>query len=283
MTATLSAQESTQLGQTIEMFEVIIQSQPLDLQSLEILKEAYLKLGKQADVLGTSKRIASAYVQLGQLSSAILEYESILQAYPDDPDVKKALAEIEQRATSFPSPSAAVETEGPPKATPAVVENTEEKVPAHKGKIDDGREAMYQLFVEGRHISSGDFEACWPDPHAERVPGQISEPFIHTLAQRQLLPVEQSLKLICDRTRLGYMLIDKYDVDVELARGFPKDVCQRWCVLPFDRMSKSLMVATSNPFNKEAVHELAKATKDHLVWYVTSPQELVRTIRKIFR
>src|ERR1051326_3984687 len=101
MAAQLTANEEAQLLQTIEMFEVITQSQPLDFQSLEILKEAYFKLERPKDVVNTSKRIAQAYVQLGQLSSAILEYESILQRFPDDPDVQAALAEIESKASSF--------------------------------------------------------------------------------------------------------------------------------------------------------------------------------------
>src|SRR5580658_6127556 len=101
MSATLSASEEAQLSQTIEMFEVITQSQPQDYQSLEILKEAYSKLGREKDVIQTAKRIAQAYVQLGQLSSAILEYETILQRSPDDPDVQKALKEIENRAVSL--------------------------------------------------------------------------------------------------------------------------------------------------------------------------------------
>ena len=71
--------EGAQLSQTIEMFEVITQSQPQDYQSLEILKEAYSKLGREKDAINTSKRIALAYVQLGQLSLAdVLEYEAIL-------------------------------------------------------------------------------------------------------------------------------------------------------------------------------------------------------------
>src|SRR5581483_445075 len=70
MSATLTVSEESQLSQTIEMFEVITQSQPQDYQSLEILKEAYSKLGREKEVVGTSKRIAQAYVQLGQLSSA---------------------------------------------------------------------------------------------------------------------------------------------------------------------------------------------------------------------
>src|SRR5436190_13000841 len=103
MAATLTESEEAQLGQTIEMFEVITQSQPQDYQSLEILKEAYLKLGREDEVIQTSRRIAQAYVHLGQLSSAILEYESILQRRPDDAAVLAALGEIENKANSLSS------------------------------------------------------------------------------------------------------------------------------------------------------------------------------------
>src|SRR5947208_12809240 len=103
MASTLTSSEEGQLAQTIEMFEVITQSQPQDYQSLEILKEAYSKMGREKDALSTSKRIAEAYVQMGQLSSAILEYETILQRCPDDPDVQAALAQIESKASNFPA------------------------------------------------------------------------------------------------------------------------------------------------------------------------------------
>ena len=94
---TLTASEEAQLQQTVEMFEEITKSQPQDYQSLEILKEAYQKLGRDTDVANTSKRIAQAYVLMGQLSSAILEYESVLQRCPDDPEVLAALHEIENK------------------------------------------------------------------------------------------------------------------------------------------------------------------------------------------
>src|SRR5512135_2156707 len=110
MASTLTPNEEAQLAQTIEMFEVITQSQPQDYQSLEILKEAYFKLGRQKDVLSTSKRIAQAYVQMGQLSSAILEYETILQRFPNDPDVQAALRQIESKADTFPADSELAET-----------------------------------------------------------------------------------------------------------------------------------------------------------------------------
>src|SRR5215475_5396478 len=113
MATTLTSSEEGQLAQTIEMFEVITQSQPQDYQSLEILKEAYAKLGREKDAINTSKRIAEAYVQMGQLSSAILEYETILQRCPDDPDVQSALKTIESRASNFPLEQAPPVIEAP--------------------------------------------------------------------------------------------------------------------------------------------------------------------------
>src|SRR5438552_17451113 len=120
MVGSLTASEEAQLQQTIEMFEVITQSQPQDYQSLEILKEAYHKLGREKEVITTSKRIAQAYVMMGQLSSAILEYESILQRCPDDADVLAALGEIENTANTINSQTAGAETtEGTRHATRA--------------------------------------------------------------------------------------------------------------------------------------------------------------------
>ena len=42
------------------------------------------------------------------------------------------------------------------------------------------------------------------------------------------LPLEKALKLLSDKSRLGYLPLDKYDVDIDLTRGFPADVCRRW-------------------------------------------------------
>ena len=46
-------------------------------------------------------------------------------------------------------------------------------------------------------------------------------------------------------------------MDLDLTRTFPAEVCRRWCILPFDKLSKSILVATANPFNRQAAKELA--------------------------
>ena len=273
------------MAQTIEMFEVITQSQPNDYQSLEILKEAYSKLGRENDVIGTSKRIAQAYVQMGQFSSAILEYETILQRHPNDPDVQTALKQIESKSHSaamqpaFAEPAAI--TKAPEQGTKFTRKAATGKTPATV--IEDGRKPMHKIFVESKIITSGDFDLCWSTPDLAAPANGVIEPFIQLLSDKGILPLEKSLKLLTDKTRIAFLPMDKYDIDLELARSFPAEACRRWCVMPFDRMSKSVLVATANPFNQQAAKELAEATANRLLWYLVPPVDLIKNLRKAFR
>ena len=290
------------------MFEVITQSQPQDYQSLEILKEAYAKLGREKDAINTSKRIAEAYVQMGQISSAILEYETILQRVPNDAEARAALNKIESQAgtlsmgdghsgdsqTEFKTAAGQTDSKAAP-ATPAipsapstppapaakapVAPHVPKPIPAN---VEDGKRTMQKLFVDSKVIALTDFEACWPKPDFNGSHGVI-EPFIQRLADKGILSPDKALKLLCDHSRVAFLPLQNYDIDMDLARSFPADICRRWCILPFDRMSKCILVATANPFNQHAAKELAESTPNRLLWYVVSPAELVKNLKKAFR
>jgi len=283
MAGTLTPSEEAQLGQTIEMFEVITQTQPLDYQSLEILKEAYFKLGREKDMASTSKRIAQAYVQLGQLSSAILEYETILQRFPDDPDVQAALKEIENKASTL---TVEASLGGPAEMNKLPPASTKPKKDAGKAvptKVEDGRQEMYKIFVDGKIISDADFDLCWSQPDLSSPPNGVIDPFIQVLETKGIIAANRCVKLLADKLRLAFLPLNTYDIDLELARSFPAETCQRWCVLPFDRMSKSVLVATANPFNRQAAKELQEATYNRLLWYLTPPADLINLVQKAFR
>src|SRR5271170_449590 len=159
-TVALNPDEEAQLQQTIEMFEVIVQSQPNDCQSLEILKEAYTKLGREADIIKTSKRIAEAYTEMGQLSSAILEYETVLQRRPNDEDVQTALRKIEDKAGNAAAESSTAEPVALTQQSETGRMNKKARALADE-EMDDGRGMMHKVYVESKLVSAGDFDLCW--------------------------------------------------------------------------------------------------------------------------
>ena len=150
-------------------------------------------------------------------------------------------------------------------------------------ELDDGRKSLYKIFVDSKLITAGDFDLCWRNVDLNTPPTDVIEPFIQTLHEKGVFMIDKSLRLIADKSRNAFLPLDRYDVDMDLARGFPAEVCRRWCVLPFDRMSKAILVATANPFNQQAAKELAEATTHRLLWYVASPLDLVGNLRKAFR
>ena len=241
-------------------------------------------MGLEKEVIQTSKRIAEAYVQLGQLSSAILEYETILQRFPGDKDAMAAMAQIESKANNLTKPAPEIEMPAPPQksSTTSILKKLGVK-PVAKPEVDDGRQLMYKYFVEAKLLAASDFDACWPAPSLTMSPVKTVEPFIHVLAEKQIMPVDKSLKVLADRSRLSFVPLDRYDLDIDLARTAPRDVCRRWCVMPFDRMSKSVMIATANPFNKQALMDLEDALQQRLLLYLSPPTDLIRILSKVFR
>jgi len=283
MVTTLSPSEEAQLLQTIEMFEVIAQTQPHDYQSLEILREAYQKLGREEEVVSTAKRIAQAYVDMGQFSSAILEYETILQRFPEDADVQSALRLIESRATSAAGDAVMGEATAMIRRASETPGTSRSQFRSAPKEIDDGRRIMHKIFVDTKIIGAGDFDLCWNTPDTSNPPNGVPDPFVQLLAEKGILPVEKSLKILSDKSRCAFLPLQLYDIDIDLARTFPAETCQRWCIMPFDRMSKSILVATCNPFNQQAAKELSEATANRLLWYLVTPAELLKNVRKTFR
>jgi len=257
--------DHSQIEQTVEMFEAISATQPLDVQSLEILREAYGKLGRDDQFIGTSRRIAEAYVEMGQYSSAILEYEGLLQRV-DDPQIRAALVVLEAKAS------------GNELDAPA----TEETI-APVDAIDDGRAQMWNTFVGGRELGESDFETHWQPADFGVVVKAPTPPFIQNLADKSILPIEKSLSILAAATKLPYLPLERYDFDMELARTFSREACLRWCVLPFDRFGKNLLVATANPFNRHAAEEIGASTNGRVLWYLAAPAELIKALQKVFR
>ncbi|MBM3880352.1 MAG: hypothetical protein FJ387_11655 [Verrucomicrobia bacterium] len=282
MVTTLTRDDEARLRQTIAMFEVIAQSDPHDRESLEILKEAYSKLGQQGEVAALTKRIARLCLDHGEFSAAILEYESLLDTCPGDREVRAALADIENRIISSAPGGSGSETVFQPAPAPAEALATAAVALRPATDVEDGREEFQRIYVEGRLLNPADFEACWPGDAAGCWGAEAGVPFIQALADKGLMPLEQSLRLLCDHARLCYLPLERYDLDIEWVRQFPRELCQRWCVVPFDRMSKAVLVATANPFHQRAAEAMRVAAKGRLLWYIASPSELTKVLRKAF-
>jgi tetratricopeptide (TPR) repeat protein len=287
MAAQISGEESQQLLRTVEMFEAITESQPNDYQSLEILKEAYSKLGRKEEALAVSKRLAEAYVKLGHISQAILEYEGIAQEYPQNADAKKALAELEQKTAQADEPASVVapllaEDSKPKPAPVGGPAGAPSPSPRH-APPEDGDRFLANVLIAEKLLTP---QAV--DPILEKLNGLRREQkdWSHALSLIPLLVSEQIAKLddilmvLVNKSRLPFMPLSIYDVDRDIACLLPQDICWQHCLVPFDLISRSILIATANPFDQTARKQAEAMVDYHVFWFVAPPAEIAVALRR---
>ena len=286
----LSEEEHSQIVQTIEMFEVITQTQPDDYQSLEILKEAYQKVGRADDSLKASRRLAEAYFNAGSYTLAMQECEVILLKEPNAPEILAMLGEIETRLqaaghaiATTGSKNGLIATVGPNGAQDGGLVDLQGKNVHAQDRGDEHLAkflVMQQLFTE-EEVTKG-LETV---KHLNKdLSGQsLAASLLDKLCRQDTDKVDQSLSGLIDRTKFAYVPLEYYDIDRQIARMLPDHLTLGRLYVPFDLISRTIMVACCNPFDA-AGREAVQQSLDYTVtWYLARPDAIIKALQDIYR
>jgi tetratricopeptide (TPR) repeat protein len=301
----LSAEEHNQILQTIEMFEAITQTQPEDYQSLEILKEAYTKIGRHDDALKASRKLAEAYFAVGSYTPALHECEMILTRQPNSPEILAMLGEIEQRlqasgqAIVEKSKTASDLVNGPftradgslvaPNVEGALID-VDPSRGKHLGRIANLQERgddhlakfliVQQLFTEEQvHSALETTKEANKELHDQAMAVSMLEELCRDKPQQ----LEGVLSALIDRTKFAFVPLEYYDTDRQIAPMLPEYLTLGRLFVPFDLVSRTIMVACCNPFDS-AGREAVQQSVDYTVsWYLARPAAITQTLRSIYR
>ena len=291
---TLSEQERSQILQTIEMFEVITQSQPDDYQSLETLKVAYQKLGKTADQLRTSRRLAEAYFNGGSFSLAMQECEAVLAAEPGAPEMLAMLGEIEAKVPRGTRPKPGEPNHGPVTTGAAVdgglleIGGRNPGKPLRKISTDDleqGNEQLAKFLIVQQMFSEEEVKAGLTEvKEANQSAGeQLAVSLLARLCKGNEGKIEAVLSALIDRTKFAYVPLEYYDIDRQVARMLPDDLTKSRLFVPFDLVSRTIMIAVCNPFDSAAREEVQQSLDYTVTWYLAKPATIIKTLQEIHR
>ncbi len=307
----ISTEEQEQIRQTIEMFEVITQANPQDTQSLEILKEAYGRVGQLTESLAVSRRLADTYMELAQYSSALLEYEGILQKEPDNAEIIAALGEVEARLQTSQQQSAAAGANGAPIALDfrTVVQDggslmatkktqsserssspgagmDSETIAARLEGADDGHDTLVRFLTQHRLVPEDVLLQALSivrKKNKERASASPAASLIDEIVTRGSVNPEQLICGILDRSKFAYIPLENYDVDRQIVKMLPESLTLGRLIVPFDILSRTMMIAVANPFDaagKEAVQQLLDY---NIQWHLASPASILQVLAETYR
>jgi hypothetical protein len=95
--------------------------------------------------------------------------------------------------------------------------------------------------------------------------------------------LDRALSQLIDRTKFAYVPMEYYDVDRQVARMLPDHLTLGRLFVPFDLISRTIMVACCNPFDA-AGREAVQQSLDYTVsWYLARPGAIIKALQDIYR
>jgi hypothetical protein len=301
---TLSEEEHSQIVQTIEMFEVITQTQPDDYQSLEILKDAYNKIGKPEESLRVSRKLSEAYFNAGSYTHAMQECEVILLKEPNAPEILAMLGEIETRLQQAGESLVQGGPKGGLIATPSLTSGVASGGQAAAPVTPNGEGGLVDMTAKRAHLQErGDdqlakflvMQQLFPEEeitaglettkHLNKdLTGQaLAASLLDKICRQDTDKLDMALSQLIDRTKFAFVPLEYYDLDRQIARMLPDHLTLGRLMVPFDLISRTIMVACCNPFDA-AGREAVQQSLDYTVsWYLARPGAIVKSLQDIYR
>jgi tetratricopeptide (TPR) repeat protein len=285
----LSEEEHSQIVQTIEMFEAITQTQPDDYQSLEILKEAYQKVGRHDESLRVSRRLAEAYFNVGSRTNAIQECEAILAKDPNAPDILAMLGEIETRLQASGQAIASAASNG----------STEESdgslidIGSRAGKVgklanlhERGDDHLAKFLIVQQFFAEKEVHGALESVNQlnKNLSGQaLAVSLLDHICKENVERLDAVLSALIDQTKFAYVPLEYYDVDRQIAPMLPDYLTVGRLFVPFDLVSRTVMVACCNPFDVTGREALQQSVDYTVAWYLARPSTIVKNLQSIYR
>jgi hypothetical protein len=95
--------------------------------------------------------------------------------------------------------------------------------------------------------------------------------------------LEKVLSALIDRTKFAYVPLEYYEVDRQIGPMLPDHLTLGRLFAPFDLVSRTMMVACSNPFDAAGRDAVEQSVDYTVAWYLARPAAIVKSLQAIYR
>ncbi len=80
-----------------------------------------------------------------------------------------------------------------------------------------------------------------------------------------------------------YLPLSNYEIEKEVLSSLSRDVCEKLCLVPIDKIGASLTLAMSNPLSLEAIEEAESLTGCSVQTFVSTSTDIRKAIEKYYK
>ena len=79
-----------------------------------------------------------------------------------------------------------------------------------------------------------------------------------------------------------YLPLANYEIDLDVIKTVPENVCRQFCLIPIDKIGKSLTLAMANPLNVQAAEDVELITGCMVQVFVATTSDIISSIDKYY-
>ena len=80
-----------------------------------------------------------------------------------------------------------------------------------------------------------------------------------------------------------YLPLASYEIDEEVISAVPENVCKQFCLVPIDKIGKSLTLAMANPLNVQAIEDVELISGCSVQAFVSTASDIKKTVDKYYK
>lgn len=95
-----------------------------------------------------------------------------------------------------------------------------------------------------------------------------------------LLNEEDFVSMLVTQYGFPYLQLNNYEIEVETVKLIPKEIAQKYCVIPIDKIGNILTVAMADPLNSAAFEEIKEITKLNVETFISTFSDINNAINQ---
>lgn len=93
---------------------------------------------------------------------------------------------------------------------------------------------------------------------------------------------EQIVQALTSQYGFPYLPLSNYEIAPEVLSSLPIAVCRNYCLIPIDRIGKSLTLAMANPLNLTALEETEQVSGCMVQAFVSTASDIKSAIKRYY-
>jgi len=102
------------------------------------------------------------------------------------------------------------------------------------------------------------------------------------LVQMKLGSEEDVVQALACQYGFPYLPLANYEIAPDVVATVPQNICKQHCLVPIDKIGRSLTLAMANPLNVQALEEVEKATGCSVQAFVSTATEINSAINRYY-